>query len=487
MNAKLVVNQECHGLELYFPEKPDEEILTQLKAARWRYHRVKKCWYAKQNAANQEIAEQIVGGSIKADETTPAAEPFFPAYDRVSDIPICKSSDLSCWETHCGYFQDIQAYMEVRVQQIRIVDLRNALIPGRECERLVLQPHDPYSSECLYSGLNTFRDVYEKFFAQRELPDCHVYTSTLKSMNVFTPFKEIKPIKVPAKWTLPHVWKAILSGQIYEGHCAGRYTDDYAYDAAVNFRSGVHLYLPSFAKELIESPSGWRVYADHTDGDQVQLSVDCYTFNLNTLQFDAKCDWPENKRHAQERADRLAAHNAEMESRRLSLEQVKALTDSGLLFDAKIMTTNENTDYHEEESKTLLRRQFFYDDETLRYDVLSIIEHPIQDGDLLEIEGCAELQNDPRVIHTEDCLVVSGKALTEMLHEEKTEQMIGSVTIRRQTWEQLRESLDDWRCGRTQNLFNPIPRSRFVEAIARLDAERERLTDSAVMEEKNHV
>ena len=487
MNAKLVVNQECHGLELYFPEKPDEEVLMQLKSARWRYHRVKKCWYAKQNDTNQEIAELIAGGSIKADEATSAAAPFFPAYDRVNDIPICKSSDLSCWETHYGYFQDIQAYMEVRVQQIRIVDLHNALTPGRECEQLVLQPHDPYSSECLYSGLNTFRDVYEKFFVRRELPDCHVYTSALKSMNVFTPFKEIKPIKIPAKWTLPHVWKAILSGQIYEGHCAGRYTDDYAYDAAVNFRSGVQLYLPSFAKELIESPSGWRVYADHTDGDQVQLSVDCYTFNLNTLQFDARCDWPENKRHAQERADRLAAHNSEMESRRLSHEQVKALTDSGLLFDAKIMTTNENTDYHEEESKTLLRRQFFYDDETLRYDVLSIIEHPIQDGDLLEIEGCAELQNDPRVIHTADHLVVSGKALTEMLHEERTEQMIGSVTIRRQTWEQLRESLDDWRCGRTQNLFNPIPRSRFVEAIARLDAEQERLADSTVMEEKNHA
>ena len=228
MNAKLVVNQECHGLELYFPEKPDEEILTQLKSARWRYHRAKKCWYAKQNDTNQAIAEQIAGGSIKADETTSAAAPFFPAYDRVNDIPICKFSDLSCWETHCGYFQDIQAYMEVRVQQICIVDLRNALIPGRECEQLVLQPHDPYSSECLYSGLNTFREVYEKFFVRRELPDCRVYTSTLKSMNVFTPFKWIKPIKVPAKWTLPHVWKAILSGQIYEGHCAGRYTDDYA-------------------------------------------------------------------------------------------------------------------------------------------------------------------------------------------------------------------------------------------------------------------
>ena len=66
MNAKLVVNQECHGLELYFPEKPDEEVLSQLKSARWRYHRVKKCWYAKQNAANQEIAEQIASGIAMA-------------------------------------------------------------------------------------------------------------------------------------------------------------------------------------------------------------------------------------------------------------------------------------------------------------------------------------------------------------------------------------------------------------------------------------
>ena len=43
-------------------------------------------------------------------------------------------------------------------------------------------------------------------------------------------------------------------------------------------------------------------------------------------------------------------------------------------------------------------------------------------------------------------------------------------------------------CTGMQNCpFNPIPRSRFVGAIARLDAERERLTDSTVMEEKNHA
>ena len=72
-----------------------------------------------------------------------------------------------------------------------------------------------------------------------------------------------------------------------------------------------------------------------------------------------------------------------------------------------------------------------------------------------------------------------------MLYEEKTEQMIDSVTVRRQTWEKLRESLDDWRCGRTQNLFKPIPRSRFAEAIARLDAEQERLNNEPMKEEEH--
>ena len=168
-----------------------------------------------------------------------------------------------------------------------------------------------------------------------------------------------------------------------------------------------------------------------------------------------------------------------MERRLLSLERLKALTESGLLFDAQIMTMNENTGYCEEEARTLLRREFFYDDDSLRYDVLSIAVHPIEDSDLLEIEGCAELRNDPRVIHTEDRMIVSGKALTEMLSEEKAEQMIGSVAVRRQTWEQLRASLESWRCGRVQSLLMPVPVGRFVEALARLDAEQERLTDHA--------
>ena len=87
----------------------------------------------------------------------------------------------------------------------------------------------------------------------------------------------------------------LMASSIVPPWATGTYPSKYhlQLSAALTLRKqGVHRLVDRIcdflAKELIESPSGWRVYADHTEGDQVQLSVDCYTFDLNTLQFDAK-------------------------------------------------------------------------------------------------------------------------------------------------------------------------------------------------------
>lgn len=176
MSAKLIINQEHNGLELYFSEKPDEDVLTALKAASWRYHRVKKCWYARQTPFNAELAHRFSqGDSMEVPSKSPTTP--MPAYDCVDGTSIFESADISIWEHHEGYFADIHAFVSVKPQRIIIKDLRNALIPGKECERLTLEPEDVYSSECLFSGLNTFREVYDKFYVRGELPDCHVYRS----------------------------------------------------------------------------------------------------------------------------------------------------------------------------------------------------------------------------------------------------------------------------------------------------------------------
>ncbi len=213
MTAKLIINREMNGLELYFPTKPEDSVLSMLRDAKWRFHRVKKCWYAKQTPANKAMAETLTGIASVALPEHPYV--FIPAYDKVDGTSIYPSSDISCWEHDDGYFADINAFVSVRPNRIIIIDLRNALIPGKECDHLTLEPEGEYDSTCLHSSLGTFRAVYDRFFVQRELPDCRIYASKVNAMRTFTPFKQIKPIKAPSKWTMPHVWKAILSGQIY--------------------------------------------------------------------------------------------------------------------------------------------------------------------------------------------------------------------------------------------------------------------------------
>lgn len=43
------VNEEHNGIEITFSEKPYSNVISKLKAHGFRWHRVKKCWYAKQS------------------------------------------------------------------------------------------------------------------------------------------------------------------------------------------------------------------------------------------------------------------------------------------------------------------------------------------------------------------------------------------------------------------------------------------------------
>lgn len=65
---EIVENKELNGIELYFGAKPSEEIRIELKENGFRWHKIKKCWYAKINEARQKIAEAIKEGKeIKAE------------------------------------------------------------------------------------------------------------------------------------------------------------------------------------------------------------------------------------------------------------------------------------------------------------------------------------------------------------------------------------------------------------------------------------
>lgn len=98
-----------------------------------------------------------------------------------------------------------------------------------------------------------------------------------ETKKIFSPFKKIKEIKIPEKWTIPHIWKAILSGQVEKVICSGEYSDDYSFDASRNFNKGEKDKF-SFAKELIESPSGWHTYKSNN-----KIHVNCHSFDYNEI------------------------------------------------------------------------------------------------------------------------------------------------------------------------------------------------------------
>lgn len=71
--AAYTINQELNGIEITFEAKPTADTLASLKANGYRWHRVKKVWYAKQTPDRLAIAESLTAGQM-----APQAAPVAP-------------------------------------------------------------------------------------------------------------------------------------------------------------------------------------------------------------------------------------------------------------------------------------------------------------------------------------------------------------------------------------------------------------------------
>lgn len=66
------INSELNGIELTFSGKPAEEIRDAMKAAGFRWHRMKKLWYAKNTAERMELAKKLSADATPAQVATAA-------------------------------------------------------------------------------------------------------------------------------------------------------------------------------------------------------------------------------------------------------------------------------------------------------------------------------------------------------------------------------------------------------------------------------
>jgi len=195
-------------------------------------------------------------------------------------------------------------------QQITITDITNALKTGATCESYTIGlPHyarndrisicqiyfefdydlkklwsflqnlDFNSKDALYGGrqLNiTINGVEYEIHKRHEE----------QGVRTFSPFTihRLKPLKEqPKKWTVRHAIRAIVNRQYSQLKCKGQYTDDYAFDASIDYGRGEIKNNIAFAKQIIENPSGWWANDYEKNG---KVSICCHSFDSNEFTFD---------------------------------------------------------------------------------------------------------------------------------------------------------------------------------------------------------
>jgi len=449
-SIKMVLNEELNGVELYWPEgeKPDNNLKNTLKKNGFRFSWKKICWYAKQNEKTLKFAQTITTGqeiptsdnnTITRQAPTTTKETYCPSYTHVGSTEIYKSSDIELNSRVSGYFSDINAYIHFYADSAVLIDLTNALKTGKQCKRYSIRKNIWDDSKSVLTELwNVGKIETVKAFHNAITTDSlkietlEICAGEEKGINTFSPFVEVKPIKTPKKWTIAHVWKAILSGQIFKGVKDGHYTDDYAYDAGCNFGIGSGLNLISFAEKIIESPSGWWVSAGETKDGITPLSFNCHSFDSNTLYYDENCNLKEGEQRRIKEAQELENYNNSM------INQVQNITpedvDSNTLYKVTYLEMDNNTKKYHKISELLTGSELFWEDEvyignetepTIKYvcnrKVTAIENHNIINNKTYTISNFynrPHFDDDQRFISMGNWeTIITGKALAEVLQD----------------------------------------------------------------------
>lgn len=62
---KIELNEELNGIEIYFGEKPEQNVIDQLKLNGFRFTRFKKCWWSKQTKKAVRFANSLTDQEVK--------------------------------------------------------------------------------------------------------------------------------------------------------------------------------------------------------------------------------------------------------------------------------------------------------------------------------------------------------------------------------------------------------------------------------------
>lgn len=191
------------------------------------------------------------------------------------------------------YFPELKICIHSYATSVVIIDLNNAMKRGAFCKRWLFSVNRWHMDEnrlvitdyltMAANGSDTVAELVDFLRSGEEFTEVDGLTVEIgerKATSVYSPFAEVKPVKLGERLNAATIAKAILSGQITGGRTDERLTDDYAMDAAYDFYRG-DIDISLFAKKLIESPRGWRFW--WKDNSQNEICAACGYFDYKTL------------------------------------------------------------------------------------------------------------------------------------------------------------------------------------------------------------
>ncbi len=192
---------------------------------------------------------------------------------------------------HGYYLEGTNTFIQLRGRdrnELVIGDVGNAYKRGKECVFYTLIGNE---FNCIYQVLAKFNYNIQAIFVACEAIDfdskpngtlfekLSVSKRAEKGVNTFSPFllDRLNPLKeIPKKWTMNHVIRMLANDQFEGLRTSGKYTDDYAYDAAYDFQKG-SISRDAMLLELVEEPRGWWIDGGDKDGDE--LGINCHSFD----------------------------------------------------------------------------------------------------------------------------------------------------------------------------------------------------------------
>ncbi len=506
------LNEALHGIELKFDGKPSPAVLSELKDTGWFWHYKKKIWYTKQTPERIAFAQKLCGiheeqskhfektpdtphpqPAEQAEKETSTPNTFAASYDKVGDAAILKSGDvglLTYLEAFCEKEQ--LSYKRTRGgDSITLRDLSNAQKAGKICPVWRIYPAlDADRSVMLTTlleraGVDSITKLFDVCNGGHAIEDVVVNRSESKGVDLFSPFVEVKPLtELPEKWTKRNFTQALMSGQLFRAETAFHYTDDYAYDAAFDFRSGTGLDMPTFVSNEVGDWNKLTTCYNCKDGpDKTGAHTVNYSVHSNhcvTLWFDVNCDIAEGKRRAEQRETAVKNYNAMMESSCIDVAWDSISPEKVYQVESLDMNTNTGTYGTKQENLQgdVLRDRLDPDCPLMK--VLSVKEMEIHPDVFYSVSNfhrrlSSHSEPDDRIIPLGNFQnIVSGKALLELTAEGRYFPHIADAEgSAEQVYEKTLQHLTKFANGTMYYGINADP-TDYAESIQRVHAEYQR-------------